>query len=147
MQQRAVIRIADVFVVQLPVAWNLLPQVANDLRLSLHEKAVDLRQAVRSDEVVERLGGVAVGAEDQSTTSRHPQRSQTMVLLFEAGRHAALAVVALLQRHSGEVARQVVRPQMVRTGVALGVAAHLVDDARTAMGAAVLERMDRAVLG
>src|ERR1700744_2955277 len=75
------------------------------------------------------------------------QLERAVLLHAEALGHAALALDAILERDAAEVALPVVGPGVVDAAEILFALAVIVEtDQRAAMGAAVLERIDLAVI-
>src|SRR5690606_32795308 len=77
----------------------------------------------------------------------HAQFAQAVLLVAEVLGHAADAVHAALEGYALQVALQVVGPLVIRAHELLRVALAVPAELRAAMGAAVLEHVDRAVLG
>src|SRR6185437_12820955 len=73
------------------------------------------------------------------------QLARTELLHAERGRHTALALDAVLEGDALEIALPVVAPGVIDAGEVLGVAAALQRDQRTAMSAAIFERIELAV--
>src|SRR5579871_6187285 len=77
----------------------------------------------------------------------HGEPAQAVLRGVEIGRHAALAADAAAERNADQVAPEIVGPLVIRADELLGRTRKLTAELRGAMRAAVLEYMDRAVLG
>ena len=75
------------------------------------------------------------------------ERFHTVLGLLEVLRHSALAAGASLERHPDQIALQIVAPTVVDAGVIEAVALGLAHHQRGAVGAAVDQGVNRAVLG
>src|SRR5690606_39059867 len=82
----------------------------------------------------------------QAAIHRDVQAARPVLFLAEGGRHAALALDAVLEGHAGEIALAVVAPGVVDALEAVGAARFLERDQRAAVRAAVLEAVDLAVV-
>ena len=146
MQQRRVIGIARVLRIELPVAAHALAHVAQHLDRP-REQPVDGRDQ-RLVEIVLKRGGVGAEArEDHALVRRHPQPGQAMRLGIEIGGIAAHARHAAAVGHADQLAARVVGPLVIDAAVLAGVAAGLALHRGAAMGAAVDEGVQAAVLG
>ena len=87
---------------------------------------------------------VAERAEHQAAEFGGAQALQPVFFLAEFGRHAALALHAVLERDAGQLAGEVVGPAVIDAAEFLDVAGALQAQQVAAMGAAVDEGVDRA---
>ena len=121
MEQRAVIEVAQVFVIELPIAVDVLALIADHFHRTT-PKPGDVMRVVRAEIVDQRLNLVAFETREQNAVVvLDPERPQSVVALVEIIRHAALAVHAALKRHADQIAVQVVAPAMVNAGVVRGI--------------------------
>ena len=97
--------------------------------------------------VLERSCVGAEAGEDHALVRRHAQPGQTMLLGIEVGGIAAHARHAAAVGHADQLAARVVGPLVIDASVLAGVAARLALHRGAAMGAAVDEGVQAAVLG
>ena len=139
--------ILQVLVIHLPVAGQLIAVVAVDLELLAGEDGVEIGQDSGRQVFLQGLDLVAVGREDHAVAGGDAQLAQAVFLVLEVLGHAALAVHTALERDALQIAFQVVGPLVVGADEFLGVALAVAAELRATVGAAVLEDIDRAVLG
>ena len=137
--------IARVVRVELPVAVDVLPLIAEDLHGLVHQAPQVVADRL-VEIVLQRLGPVGQGAEHDAAKALDFQLSQTVVREFEVPGEAALSLDAPPERHAHQVTGEVVAPLVVDALVLLGVAELLAAHQRAPMGAAVDEGMQCAVL-
>ena len=121
--------------------------VAEDLELAAVERRLELAQDLGPEIVRERLHVLRIGREHHAAVGRDVELAQAVLVRLEIRRHAALAGDAAAERHADEVALQIVGPLVIGADEFLGVAAELAAELGGAVRAAVLEHVDRAVLG
>ena len=95
--------------------------------------------------VLERRRLGAERAEHQPGEAFDAQLPRRVLLGLAVGGHAALAGDAAAERDAGELAGEVIGPVVIDADDLLRLAALLEAEQRAAMGAAVLEGVDRAV--
>src|SRR5579883_28269 len=144
-QQARVVAVLHVLHVELPVARQHLAVAAEELGRRLHDAphlGGDLGPEIRLD----RRDPLTHGAEHQPGEDLHPQPARPMAVGPAVGWHPAFAGDASAEGDAGELAFEVVGPVVIDADDLARLAALLQAEQRAAMGAAVLEGMDRAVL-
>ena len=148
-QQAGVVGVLDVLLHELPVTRNALAVVAQDLELAAVEQAIEPPQDLRAQVVLEGLHVEVEGGEDHAAARGHLQLGQAVVGGLEVRRHAALDLAVLLdappQRYPAQLALQVVAPLVIRADEGTEVAVPFAAETHAAVGAHVLEDVERAV--
>ncbi len=145
-QQARVVGVAQVLGVELPVAGDQLPRIAENADRAV-EEALDHPGAELAEILLQRLGALRLeGAEKHAFVVPHGQFSRRLLLEIEVVGHAAFALEPLAEGQAGELAGGGIAPAVIEAHVALGVPAQLAHDHRAAVRAAVDEGVDRAVL-
>jgi hypothetical protein len=143
-QQARVIGVLHVLDVQLPVVGQRLHEAAHHPQRAAQHPA-HAPQHLVAEIGLERRGVGREAREDEAVQRRGAQLARPMVGLAEGPRHAPASVRSLLERDADQGALEVVAPGVVHAlEVAAGVAAVVERDQRAAMGATVLEGVDRA---
>ena len=144
-QQARVVGVLDVLDIELPVVGQRLHEAAHHPDRPV-EHAFDAAQHLAADILLDRQRLVRQRHEHQAAQGRGPQLARAEGVAVEVPGHAADPVDALLEGDAAQVAGEVVAPGVIDAlEVALDVAAVVEGDQRAAMGAAVLEAVDRAV--
>jgi len=133
-----VVRVLDVLEHQLPVGRHPLALVAEHAQLATVEDAVEPPQHARTQVVLERRHGVVVRREHHAVARRYGQLLEAVLAAVELGRHAALAIDALPERHRDQRPVELVAPLVVRARevgrVAERLATHLGAPMRAPVG-------------
>ena len=145
MQQRSVVGIPRVLRVKLPVRLHDLAVVPEDADRAAGE-ALDMLHRNGTQIVFQRRRIAVEAAEHQSAERRRFQTSHAAPGNLEVVRHTALALYPLLLGHREQSAGMVVAPHVIGAVELARVAAQPGDHLRAAMGAAVLEGVNRAFL-
>ena len=145
-QQARVIGILDVLEHQLPVGGDELARVAEEGELAAVEDAVVQCEHRGPEVLFEGLEPLSERREDHAVTPRNAELSESMVLRIEIRRHAPLLLHAAAERHTDEIALQVVCPLVIRAHELGRVAEVPLAELHSSMGAAVLDDVDRAIL-
>ena len=145
-QQRGVVRVLEVLVVELPVAGQLVAVVAEDLQLPALEHHLEVLEDLRGKVLLDRLHVGGEGCEHHPVQRGHLELSQVVVRVAEVLRHAAtLALHAALEGDALKVAGEVVRPVVVWADHFLRVAEMLAAELHAAVSAAVFKDVHGAV--
>ena len=148
-QQTGVVRVFDVLLHQLPVAWDALSVVAQHHQLAAVEQAVKVLEDGRAHEIFERLHVVVKRREDHTATRGHFQGREAVVFGVKVGGHAAVDFAVLPhttpKRHALQIALEGVAPLVVRADKLFFVAVALAAKLHAPVGADVLDHMDLAV--
>ena len=143
-QQAAVIGVAVVLAVELPVAEGALSLIAENADL-LAEDAVEMVQEHRAKIMLEWLSFVAEGREDHARIGRDAQRLEIVLLHLEGWCHPALALEAAAKRQTHELAVEAVAPAVIDAGVVACVAARLAAHQGPFVCTAVDDDMQRSI--
>src|SRR3984957_13134410 len=108
MQQRGVIGVLEVFVVQLPVARKAMAIMAENARYAAVERGLEFREDLGTEIVRERLNFVAIRSENHAAMGGDLQPLQAMLGGLEILRHAARAINAAPKWHPRQIALQIV---------------------------------------
>ena len=144
-QQARVVTVFDVLNVELPVVGQGLREAADHL-YGLAQHAFDARADLWSEILIDRRNVVAEAGKHQTAEHGYPQLAGAVLFLAKGGWHATLALDALLKGDTGQVALAVVAPCMVDALEVLGLAGLLQRDQCPAMRAAILERVNLAIV-
>ena len=143
MQQTRVIGIPRILGVELPIAMYELPLIAQQCDRPLGEP-LDRTNHHRAEIVTQRFNGRIETREDKPVQGFNPQHLETMLGQLEAFRHATLAADAASERHTLQLATQIVGPLVIHTFEMRRIAAQLATHQRAAMRAAVLQHIHTA---
>ena len=136
--------VAGVVGVELPVAVDELPLVAQDLHRLAHQ-ALQVVADRLVEVVLECFAPFGQGAEDDAPEALDPQLAEAVPRRIEVPGEAALPLDAPPERNAHEVAGEVVAPVVIDAGVVPGIAELLAAHDRAAMGAAVDEGVQSAL--
>ena len=149
MQQTGVIRVFDVLLHQLPVAWNTLTAVAQNFQLAAIEGAVKVAQDGGAQEGFQGFNVVVERGKHHATACGHFQFGQAMIFQLELFGHAAIDLAVLLdtsaKRHALQIAFDVVIPLVVGTQKIFGLAMALAAKTHAPVGAHVFNHIDAAI--
>ncbi len=145
MQQARVVGVLDVLHVELPVAGQHLAVAAEHLHWRAHHPA-DARDDLGAEILFERRRVRRKRAEDEARERRELELARSVRLRAALRRHAALAAQPLAEGDPGEVAAQVVAPIVIDADDVARFAALVEQEQRSAVRAAVLERVQVTVL-
>ena len=132
-QQRGVIGILEILVIELPIAGQRVAVVPQKPWLAAVEGRLELLEHLRPEVILKRFHIVEVGSKHDTAVSRNIEPTQSMLSVVEVGRHAALSVDAASEWNAGEIALKVVGPLMVGADEFFYVAAELAAELRGAM--------------
>src|ERR1700722_4240592 len=144
-QDARVIGVLDVLHIELPVIGECLGVAAENNRSPSRHHAADAGMDFLAEMLFQRRHFVGETAEHNPEGFGQAKLARVMLLHAEGGRHATLALDAVLESHLLEVALTVVAPGVIDAGESLGVAALLQRDQCTSMRAAVLEGVEFTV--
>ena len=108
--------------------------------------AVQEFDPIRPEIALDVFGILIECHEDGTPVALNPQHPQAVLGHFEVFGHAALAFKAAQERHTDQVALQVVAPVVVDAGEILGVAQLVAYQQRAAMRASVNKCMDLTIV-
>src|SRR5215813_6864244 len=143
-QQARVVGVLDVFHIELPIARQRLAVAAEDLHRRAHH-AADAGDDLGPEIALERRRVRRKRPEHQARERLQPQLARPVSLGAALLRHAAPAAQALTEGDAGEVAAKIVAPVVVDADDIARLAALVEHQQRSAMRAAVLEGVKRAV--
>src|SRR5262249_19147626 len=112
-QQRRVIGVLEILVIELPIAGQRVAVVTQQPWLSALEGRRGLLEHLRAEVILKRLHVVEVRSKHDTAVSRYVEPTQSMLGAVEVGGHAALSVDAASKWNAGEIALKVVGPLMV----------------------------------
>src|SRR5262249_44439361 len=122
-----------------------LAEVAEQPHRRAHH-AADARHDLGPEVVLERRRVCRQGAKHQAGERCESQLARRMLLGPAVRRHAALAAEPLAEGDAGEIAAEIVAPVVIDADDVARLPALVEDQQRAAMGAAVLESVQRAVV-
>ena len=94
-QQTGVVRVFDVLLHELPVAWNTLPVVAQNFELPAVEQTIKVLKDGGTHKVFQRLNAMVKGSKHHPTARGHLQCIQAMIFGIKISRHAPIDFAAL----------------------------------------------------
>src|SRR5712691_7825953 len=146
-EQARVIRVLHVFDVELPVVRQQLDEAPEHSHAPAAQHARDAPEDGLAQVGLDGRRILAQAREDEAVERLGPELSRAVLGLGKPRRHAAAPVGAFLECDAGEIALVIVRPRVIDALEVLRRPMIVQRYKGAAVGAAVLESANRAVLG
>ena len=149
-QQTGVVRVFDVLLHELPVAWNALLVVTQNFQLAAIEQTIKVPKDGGPHEVFQGLHFMVERSKHHPSARCHFQRIQAMVFGIKICRHAAIDLAVLANAapewHALQFAIQRIAPLVVRTHKFFFITVSFATKRHAPMRAHIFNHMDMAIL-